>query len=442
MHATETIEAHGSGPSLRLGYLLSQYPAINHAFMLREVRQLRRLGMEVHVLSVSAPDRPTELLTTEEREEAATAFYVKSQSFSHVAGCHIRTFFRRPRGYLSGLSLAWRFGSGRPKSILSQVLYFAEAVVVGCRMKKLGIDHIHSHFSSNVAILAASVHKITFSLTLHGPAEFADRSSFHIGEKIAACRFACGISEFGRSQMMLLSNPVHWHKIHVTRLGVDTQTIQLKADRKQSTPFHLICVARLAPEKAQSVLLEALADVVKCGRGVCLHLCGDGPDRARLERHVEALQLQQHVTFEGFLSQDRLRSAYQKADAMVLPSFEEGLPVVLMEAMARGIPCISTWIAGVPELIRGGIDGLTVPPGDARALAEAIVELVDDPERCTMLAERGRARVVQLADLETNVQQMARLFYGYCAGRTSVPTEAGINRRVSTQPLPKGTVSI
>jgi glycosyltransferase involved in cell wall biosynthesis len=354
-----------------------------------------------------------ERLTAEEQEEAARTFYIKSQPLGRVMICHISTFLKRPRAYLGGMVLAWRFGKGHPKAALRQFLYFAEAVVVGDWMSKLGLNHIHSHFSSNVAILIAAVHGISFSATFHGPEEFANPSGFHVTEKIAACRFACGISDFGRSQMMMMSDPAHWSKLHVTRLGVDTRIIRPGVVRDHPVPFCLVCVGRLAPEKAQHLLLDALCKVVNTGRNIRLNIAGDGPNRGELERHASTVGLKEHVVFEGFLNQEELQRLFAIADALVLPSFAEGLPVVLMEAMARAIPCISTWVAGVPELIRDGIDGLTVPPGNVDALAGAILRLVDSPKLRRELAESGRKRATEIVDLETNVNQIARLFQDY-----------------------------
>lgn len=407
--------------SLRLAYLLSQHPAVNHTFMVREVRQLRDLGLDVRVASIREPDRPEERLTREEIEEKRSTFYVKAQSLSSVLGAHLRTLFQRPGPYLRGLAHAIRLSKGRLRRTISWLLYFAEAVVVGDWMARNGLAHAHTHYASNVALLASDVFKISMSATLHGPDEFNDPASFHLSEKVLRSLFVRSISDFGRSQIMNSSHYSQWQKLVVNRLGVDTDKFCVQPVREDPRPFELLCAGRLARVKAQHVLIEAMQILMRQRRNVRLHLAGDGPDRRELEAHAAAEGLQDRIIFHGFINQEELRKLYEHTDVFVLPSFAEGVPVVLMEAMSMGIPCIATWVNGIPELIRHEVDGLTVTPGDAQGLAQAVGLLIDQPGLRSQLSARARQRAVELADLATNVRQLAGIFEQYLGGQHPGP---------------------
>jgi len=149
---------------------------------------------------------------------------------------------------------------------------------------------------------------------------------------------------------------------------------------------------------------------VKEERHICLRFVGDGPDRSSLEADVAARGLGAAVVFEGAVNQDRIRALYAQADAFALASFAEGIPVVLMEAMAMEIPCVTTWITGIPELIRNGVDGLLVPPSDDAALAQALAVLMDDAAVRRRLGAAGRTRVLEAYNLSRNTERLAAIF--------------------------------
>ena len=209
---------------------------------------------------------------------------------------------------------------------------------------------------------------------------------------------------------MKLSDVAEWEKFELTPLGVDLAVFTPRPVRPHSSPFTILCVGRLVPAKGQHILLAAVERLVKAGRQVRLCLVGDGPDRARLEEQVKVQGLEAYVAFAGAVNQDRIRALYAEADVFALASFAEGIPVVLMEAMAMSIPCVTTYITGIPELIRDGIDGLLVSPSDDAALAEAIARLMDDPALRQRLGEAGRCRVQDKYDLNRNTAALAALF--------------------------------
>jgi colanic acid/amylovoran biosynthesis glycosyltransferase len=391
----------------RIGYLVSQYPATNHTFILREVRGLRATGAKIEVCSIRRPDRQLASMTPEEQEESTAAFYV---SFPQILGAHLRTFAARPAKYLRGFVYSCWLAGPDLKRLAYHLAYLAQAIVVGDWLRKQGIAHLHSHFSSTVALLTSHVFPITWSATFHGPDEFTDPIGFHLAEKCRSAAFHCAVSNFAQSQMMRWSSPTNWPKYEVARLGVDTKMFLPRPFRESPETYEIIFVGRLAPVKAQHVLLDAIGILVKRGRSVRLRLVGGGESRSSLKSQIQKSGLQGHVVLEGPLNQDRVLELYRQTDIFALASFAEGIPVVLMEAMAMEIPCIATWVNGIPELIRDGIDGLLVAPSDVEGLANAIERLIDDSELRRRLGQAGRRRVIADYNLERNVAALGEIF--------------------------------
>ena len=370
--------------------------------MLREVRYLRQLGLEIQVASIRKPDRDPGAMTVAEREEAKAASYVKSAGLARLAAAHARTLATRPGSYIRGLVGALRS--------LHSLFYFAEAVAVGDWMRRQGLTHVHTHYASAVGEMVPRIFPVTLSITFHGPAEFQDPVGWRLVEKVQASLFCCAISQYGVSQLMYACDYAEWPKMELTLLGVDPNEFAARPFRAMPAPFQIICVGRLAAVKGQHVLIAATAALAKQGRQVRLRFVGDGPDRAALVRDVEERCLAEHVSFEGNVNQDKLMEMYQESDVLALSSFAEGLPVVLMEAMAMEIPCVAPWVNGIPEIITHGSDGLLTPPGDAEALAGAIARLMDDADLRRTLGEKARVKVLEKFDLRRNTERLAGVF--------------------------------
>jgi colanic acid/amylovoran biosynthesis glycosyltransferase len=402
------ISAHDS---MRFAYLISQYPAVNHTFILREVKRLRSLGFEIETVSISDPDRPLAAMTEQERGESASTFYVKRSGVVSALFQHVLGFGSNPLGYVKGLWFALSLGHGQPGKVMSHLFYFIEAVIVGRWMKQNGMSRLHTHFSSSVALIVHRIFGFQWSMTIHGSGEFEEPTCFNLRKKVEAAALVIAISDFGKSQLMMLTEQECWPKIEVARLGVDSDVFDAQPVRCNPRPFELICIGRLAPAKGQGVLLKAVADLVSKSRDVRLRLVGDGPDRAVLERKVREYGLEEIVVFEGWRNQNEVLDLYRRADCFLLASFAEGVPVVLMEAMAMQVPCIATRITGIPELIRDGVDGLLVTPGNSVQLAEAIEKIMDDPGLRERLARAGRIKVVQEYTLDSNVRRLAEIFW-------------------------------
>jgi glycosyltransferase involved in cell wall biosynthesis len=397
----------------RLAYLVSRYPAISHTFILREVAELRRLGIAIDVASINGLDRPLEQLTAEERAEAGRTFYIKKAGAKAAAVAHVAALLSRPAGYFRGAWFALTLGGADVRRIAMSFFYFVEAVMIGRWMLARDLHHLHVHFATpaaTVGLILTRVFPITLSITVHGPDEFYDVPGYRLAEKVGASRLLCTIGLFARSQLMRISAAREWKKIEVTPLGVDPDLFAPRPFRAAFEDFEVLCVGRLVPAKGQHVLLAAIARLIAEGRPMRLRFVGEGPDRKSLEEAARAHRIEHNVIFEGAVNQDRIRDLYHRAEVFALASFAEGIPVVLMEAMAMEIPCVTTWITGIPELIRDTVDGLLVPPSDEVALAAAIARLMDDSDLRRAIGQAGRLRVIEKYNLRKNVAHLADVF--------------------------------
>jgi colanic acid/amylovoran biosynthesis glycosyltransferase len=396
-----------------IAYLVSQYPKLSEAFILREVIQLRELGFQIDVASINSPDRNADELTEEESAEAGRTYRLKKHGLKGAAKAHFQTLLTNFIGYLRGLRLVLRLGGLDLERLAFSFAYFTEALMVGVWMSRMKHRHLHVHLGSQAATVGMYVRR-TFgfglSLTVHGPDEFYDARGQYLEQKIAAADFICCISFFARSQLMKCAPYAHWSKLVVSRLGVDPNLFLPTPIRAAPEAFEILCVGRLTPAKGQHLLIEALERLLQQGWRVKLRFVGGGTDEASLRQLAAQIKNSQFVIFEGAVNQNYIRDLYAKADLFCIPSFAEGIPVVLMEAMAMGIPCVTTRITGIPELIRDGIDGLLVAPSDLDGLVDALAKLMGDVELRKRIARSGRERVQEQYDLRKNVQKLAAIF--------------------------------
>jgi colanic acid/amylovoran biosynthesis glycosyltransferase len=415
-----TMEICASTGRPRLAYLVSRYPAVSHTFILREVCQLRARGFDIEVASINSPDRAVEAMTDTERAEAQRTYMVKAHGIFGALAAHVWGLLR-PLAYLRGLYHALRSGGWNLYRNLYGLFYFTEALMLWRWMQDKQLDHLHVHFATaaaNVALLLKQFAPIGLSLTVHGPDEFYDAPGQRLKDKIAMADFIICIGAFARSQLMHLSPAGDWHKFEVCPLGVDLDRYAPSLDREMA-PFTILCVGRLSSAKGQRILIQACQRLVEEGRPVRLVLVGAGPDETGLKSMVAQAGMSEVVTFTGALNEIEVRSWYGRADVFALASFAEGIPVVLMEAMASGIPCVTTRITGIPELIRDGIDGLLVAPSDTGELASALASLMDDPDLRVELASSGRARVEEKYDLTRNIDRLGQVFINHLRGNAS-----------------------
>ena len=394
---------------MKIAYLTGEYPRATDTFIQREVAALRDLGLEVLTCSIRRTG-DEHLVGEEQKHEATRTFHVLPAVSNPLKMVQAElAMLPRLGRYFRALALAWRTAPKGIKGRLYNMIYFTEALVLAHHLRKNGVQHLHNHIaksSCTVAMLASELSGIPYSFTLHGPDIFYAPDHWRLDEKIARARFVACISEFCRSQAMFFSGQAHWDKLKIIHCGVEPDRYTSGARDGSKLMF----VGRLAAVKGVPVLLEALAEARVIRPDLTLTLVGDGPDRARLEAEAQSRGLREAVRFVGYKSQAEVAKLLASHDALVLPSFAEGVPVVLMEAMAARIPAIATAVGGVSELVRDGETGCLVPPGDAAVLCDAILLLMNDSALRQRMGDAGRAKVEAGFTATTEAARLAHLF--------------------------------
>lgn len=404
-------------PRPRLAYLASMYPAISHTFILREIRALRRLELEIETLSIRrAPAE--QLISRDARSEDAATHAFLPVSLGALACAHLRGL-ARPGAYARTLATALRLAPASLRARAWHVFYFAEAIMLWDELRRRRLDHVHVHFANNaamVALLAADYDgrrraaSLGWSFTMHGSTEFYDVRAHRLTEKIERARFVACISDFTRSQMQMQVGPEHWDKLAVVHCGLDLDAYdEPPAAERAEAPLRVLFVGRMVEAKGARVLLASLAQLRARGVPIEATLVGDGPDRAAIEAAAARLGVADIARFPGAISQDAIRDYYRAADVFCLPSFAEGIPIVVMEAMAMRRPVVTTPVGAICELVVDGVTGLLVPPGRADALADALARLAADPRLRADLAAAGRAAMRAAFAEEDTARQLAAL---------------------------------
>ncbi len=408
-----------------VAYVVGRYPAVSHAFVTREVLALRQAGVRVETVSVHRAGAGDALSATD-RAEAERTYSLLPPRLGALLGAHLRAL-ASPLAYLATLAHALRSGPAGVRGKVWQVFYFAEAILLWRHCGRRRVGHIHAHHlnqASDAAMLAVRYANAagatppwTWSFTMHGPNELYDVSRFQLSEKAASAAAVVCISDFARSQVMGFAPETAWPRFEVVHCGLDPTEF----DRNGTAPaadgaFRVLYVGRLVPFKGQGILLDAIASLRDAGVDARLTPNGEGPSREELERRALELGLGDAVAFAGAVGQDEIRAHYAAADAFCLPSFAEGVPVVLMEAMAMRLPVVTTRIMGISELVDDGENGILVRPGRADELVAALGRLARDPGLRDRLGERGREKVVAEFDVRESGARLARLFGSVAAG--------------------------
>ena len=395
----------------RLAYLTSQYPAASHTFIRREVEALRELGIDVETFSVRAPTSG-EAANGMDRPEADRTFYLLRQSAISFFGAHVTTLFTRPGAYLKTFALALSHRAPGARGLFLGLAHFAESVLLARELKRRGTTHLHNHFANSAAtvgLLATRLLGIGWSFTMHGISETDYPAGLMLGRKVEAADMVACVSWFGRAQGMRLVSPNHWEKMHVVRCGLPFDRLPLRGSAS-AEPQTIICVGRLSPEKGQSGLLKVFASLLKKHPELRLRLVGDGPDQAMLENLGQDLGVGSSVSFLGRLSEEHTLAEIAQSDLLVLPSFMEGLPIVLMEAMALGVPVVASRVAGIPELVEDGTTGLLFAPSDWDGFEDQVERLLSDKVLYAAVAEQGKKKVSGEFDVHQSARQLAGLF--------------------------------
>lgn len=396
---------------MRIAYLINTYPAVSHTFVRREITGLERLGHRIDRYSIRPPalDLPDQL----DREERVKTVVVLSQGLIVLLWAAARMTVLHPVRSLSALRTASAMVPNSIGGFVRTFAYFAEGCWLAARIQRDGVEHLHAHFGTNPAAVARLLHQlcsVPYSFTVHGPDEFDEPRQIDLRGKIAEAKFTVAISHHGRSQLMRWADIVDWDRIAVVRCGVDedflNQPLQ-PVDLVRGNRF--CCIARLSGQKGIPLLLEAATILMQRDVSFHLDILGDGELRRQIEQSIVEKSLGDHVTLKGFCASATVRETLTNARALVLSSFAEGLPVVVMEALALGTPVIATAIAGIPELVDSRC-GWVVPAGTVEALADAMVAaLATDGPTLFAMGNVGRQRVASLHNSDRNAATLANL---------------------------------
>lgn len=394
---------------------MTHYPRVAQTFIAGEIDAVEDAGVAIRCFAMNPPEAG-ELAAPGARERAARTLYLKPSPLRAV-GALLALLMRHPAGVAKVFAQAVASAGGSPGRTLRRIAHLLQAARLAQEVNWQGIDHLHAHFGlapATIAWLASSLTRFTgrpigFSFTIHGFHDFADIAEARLDLKARDASAVVCISDFTRSQLCLLTEPALWSKFHVLRCGVDLSKLTYRAPLSSTSELNVLAVGRLSAEKGFALLLDAVARLRGEGIVVSLRLVGDGPLRTALEDAALAAGIAPAVTFTGELPPEEVRQELRRADIFCLPSFSEGLPVSIMEAMATGVPVVTTWIAGIPELAENGVTALTVPPARADALAEALRRLANEPALREHLSREARRRVEALHSQTRNGAQMAQL---------------------------------
>lgn len=411
--AEGTPETNPVAGALRVAYFVNQYPMVSHTFIRREILALERQGVEVRRYALRGWDAT--VVDAEDVAERGLTRYVLQQGILPLLGATLRTALTEPRRFWAALRAAMAMSRNAVRPLPYHLIYLAHA----CRLREWlradPVRHLHAHFGTNSAEIAALLRLLggpPYSFTVHGADEADNGARLALGRKVDGAAFAVAISAYTRSQLLRHTAPQNWDKVRVVHCGLDADFLAAPETPPPETA-QFLCIGRFSGEKGHLILLDAFARV-RAGRPEArLVLAGDGPLRPMIEARIVALGISDAVRITGWIDSAQVRDEIQAAHVLVQPSFQEGLPVVIMEAMALCRPVISTYVAGIPELVQPGRTGWLVPAGTVPELAEAMEDSAAAPlARRLELGRAAAARVRDRHSVEREAAKLAALFAG------------------------------
>jgi colanic acid/amylovoran biosynthesis glycosyltransferase len=395
---------------MRIAYIVNQYPAVSHSFIRREILALESQGVEVDRYSIRASQ--IGLVDSGDRAEEKRTVSVLTQGWPALILSVMQIALSHPLSFLRTFAFALRKAGMSPERLFRHTAYIAEACFLRQRLARNRVDHVHAHFGTNPAMVVRLLKRLggpSYSVTMHGPDEFNAAQFYDLPGKIAEAAATMAISDYGRGQLMMWSALEDWSRLYVVRCGLDSALLDHPSVPINEAP-RLCTVARLSEAKGIPILIEAAACLRQENVPFILNIVGDGPLRPYLEQRLVELGLTEHVFLKGALSSEDVRSELLQSRAMVLPSFAEGLPVVIMEALALERPVVTTRITGIPELVDEQC-GWLIPAGRVDSLVVAMKQALSmDPARLQAMGQIGRARVLEQHDIAKIAQQLATLF--------------------------------
>lgn len=414
---------------MRIAYLINQYPKVSHTFIRREIAALEARGF--HVLRIALRGWEGELPDAQDSKERERTRYVLRDAWPSLFWAVAQTALLVPRRFLSALCMAIRLSRRSARPFPYHFAYLAEACRILPWLKEYGAVHLHAHFGTNSAEVALLVRMLggpPYSFTVHGPDELDKPEFLGLATKVERAAFVVAISSYTKSQLYRWIAHPEWPKVKVVHCGLERTFFAQPSTTPRSN--RLVCVGRICAQKGQLLLLEAAGRLAKKGVDFELVLAGDGELRGDVERVITRLRLGSRVTVTGWLSSDEVRQHIVAARGLVLPSLAEGLPVVLMEAMALGRPVIATSVGGIPELVAPGATGWLLPAGDVDALENAIEELLSlDMKELLAMGNAAHRRALARHSIDKEVAALAQLM-GKVDPQTEDVEEAHIQRAV------------
>lgn len=395
---------------MSIAYLSPIYPSPTQTFIRREIASLESYGFTVRRFTLR---RFAGGLVDEAdwMEQQRTCAILEAGALGLVTALVLEGL-TRPKQWCLALAAAIRMGMRSERGLIRHLIYFAETCVFRRRLAQCGARHVHAHFGSNsagIAFLCRLLGGPPYSITIHGPEDFDAPRPLSLRDKVRHAAFVVAVSQVTRSQLYRWCHRDDWSKIHVIHCGLDEVLLSTSAVPVPNRP-RLVHIGRLCEQKGQFLLVEAAARLRDRGLDFELVIVGDGPMRAELEEYINQLDLKQRLQITGYLSNERVFEELLAARALVVPSFAEGLPVVIMEALALRRPVISTYIAGIPELVQSGVNGWLVPAGAIEPLVDAMAEaLTVDPAQLDRMGRAGAMRVAEEYSALTEAKKLTRL---------------------------------
>ena len=410
--------------SNKIAYVINQYPKVSHSFIRREIAALERQGFDVLPFALRGWNE--ELVDKEDQRERTRTHYILQDGVLPLLLASFNALLTAPRRFFAALLLTVRMARRAHRALPYHLAYLAEACRLLPWIRSFGASHIHAHFGTNSAEVAMLVHALggpQYSFTVHGPDEFDMPESLGIREKVHRAAFVVAISSFGRSQLYRWVDRAHWPKIKVVHCGLEP-SFHAHGPTAPVDRARLVCVGRLCEAKGQLLLIEAVNRLATKGIRFELVLAGDGDMRREIETLISTYGLRSQITITGWISSDRVREEILASRALVLPSFAEGLPVVIMEAMALGRPVLTTYVAGIPELVQHGKNGWLVAAGDIDALVSAVEELLSrSHEELRTMGDCARARVLARHSIDVEAEKLAACFRETIRSRDVAPAQ-------------------
>lgn len=392
---------------------------VSHTFIRREILALESLG--VTVIRYALRPTPQVIVDEADKSEETKTRHIVHAGIAEILRCFLIALVTRPLKLARIIGLAARMGWHSDRGIVRHFAYAIEATVLSAWCTRDRVDHLHAHFGTNpaaIAMFASQLSGTSYSFTAHGSEEFEKAPLLSLDEKLRHAAFAICVSSFGKSQLMRWSQPDQWPKIEVVHCGVDKDFLETPAQAPPAAP-RLVCVGRFVAVKAHLVLVGAVRHLRAMNINCEVVLVGDGPMRSEIEDAIRGAGLERQFVFAGWGTGDRVKAEIMGSRALILPSFSENMPIVIMEAMALGRPVISTYVAGIPELVKPGDTGWLVPASDEIALAEAMREcLAISGDEIARMGHAAKRHVVDHHDTLKEAGKLKNLFAQTIVART------------------------